>query len=1057
MISVAKLTRQLGYDESPNFLTSGALARIPSLAHVFRRAEQDCGLAGVYALRQDASRVDGSLVPVVYICEAESEEAARQVHRRVWNQDVVPFVIVRTPQNVRVYSGFGYREEADASGRTASRILNEAVSANEIASKLVTSFHADRIDDGTLWRQKGQYVTPDMRVDWRLLRNLERLGQVLRDDMGLGPHVAHALIGKYVYLRYLRDRDILSKRRLAEFHVKERSVFSRDAQLTALRSLVERLDDWLNGSVFDIPWTKGVEEEHVKEVAGAFFGDDPRTGQLNLFEDYNFSYIPIETLSVVYEQFLHSQGKAKDVGAYYTPIPLVNFILDELEARSPLKKGMRVLDPACGSGAFLVQCYRRLVEKELVKRKGRRFRPDEYEDLASLLRDYIFGIDRDEDACRVTELSLSLTLLDYVHPPDLTNTKFQLPVLRGANVFGGRDEDFFNVASQFHHTIGAERFDWIVGNPPWTELSTESPRPQDAFAVAWKGANQDRYPTGGNQLAELFAWKVTEHVRRSGNIGLLLPAMTLFKDESTSFRKAFFRDLNVHSVVNFANMAYVLFAGRSQVPAAAFFYRRRLEENGKREAEQILTFAPFVMNQESNRPLRSKTKLDTWSVVVNGSEVREVRVADAIEGDALTWKLAMWGSHRDRRLLESVANQFASLGDEQAKRRLTILAGFEIKERRQKEKKVFVRELVGKQELVTKRLRGYGRIFRFPPAALRTISKNRAYLRVRGGLSPIEICRPPHVIVHASRNFAVFSEQFIVVPSRQIGIAGPREQSNFLKVLSLYLSSDFAVYHQFLNAPQWGVSMNRANRETLEIIPVPCTELSEKELTEWVDLHSRLAQASPLNANKPSRSRTSKTRSAQGRFPFDSDQSRNTLSELIRELNGRVYDVLRLRETEQMLVEDFVQFKRFANKGKLAEEAAGKPDPEELERYAGVLKSELDEFFEDDPSLRHTVCVLYDERSRTGMVEVELLRNQRGPLPVKVERADAGTSGDFDRARRQVREKRSQWLYFDRNLRLYQGSRLFLMKPLQRIHWLRSQALLDADTIIAERLAARRT
>jgi len=74
-------------------------------------------------------------------------------------------------------------------------------------------------------------------------------------------------------------------------------------------------------------------------------------------------------------------------------------------------------------------------------------------------------------------------------------------------------------------------------------------------------------------------------------------------------------------------------------------------------------------------------------------------------------------------------------------------------------------------------------------------------------------------------------------------------------------------------------------------------------------------------------------------------------------------------------------------------------------------------------------------------------------LSVKVERADASTSADFERARRQVREKRSQWLYFERNLRIYEGSRVFLMKPLQRLHWLRSQALLDADTIIAETLA----
>ena len=146
--------------------------------------------------------------------------------------------------------------------------------------------------------------------------------------------------------------------------------------------------------------------------------------------------------------------------------------------------------------------------------------------------------------------------------------------------------------------------------------------------------------------------------------------------------------------------------------------------------------------------------------------------------------------------------------------------------------------------------------------------------------------------------------------------------------------------------------------------------------------------------------------------------------------------------------------KRFAIKGKVSRETAGVPDLGELAQYATVLKSELDEFFENNPRLRHKVGVLYDQRSRTGMVEIELLENHRGPLPATANPADASTSADFERARQQVREKRSQWLYFERNLRFYDGPRVLLLKPLQRIHWLRSQALLDADTIIAETLAA---
>jgi hypothetical protein len=1063
MISVAELIDELGYEGSSNFVPGDELSRVPSYGHIFRRAQQphkegekSCGLQGVYTLRQrpskDPSLGDGSLTPVVYVCEATSDADADRIHRLVWNQDVVPFLIVCTPQNVRVYSGFGYRGDETAKKRPASQILREAIGAQEIASKLLPSFSAERIDDGTLWRDKGRFVTPDMRVDWRLLDRLKVLGHVLRKDMKLPAQAAHALIGKYVYLRYLRDRDILSNKRLTEFQIDARAVFSRKAQLSVLRSLVEQLDDWLNGSVFDIPWGEGVKAEHVKHVAGTFFGDDPQSGQGSLFEDYDFSYIPIETLSVVYEQFLHAEGRGKDAGAYYTPIPLVNFILDEMEASLPFTKGMRALDPACGSGAFLVQCYRRLIEKELLKRNGEKFRPVE---LRELLQGHIFGIDRDEDACQVTELSLILTLLDYVDPPDLSKTNFKLPKLHGANIFSGPGNDFFNTGSEFHQKMGETRFSWLVGNPPWTEINEEKPRLEDRAARDWMKANAKKYPTGGNQVAELFVWKATEHIDDKAIVGLLVPAMTLFKDESTAFRRAFFARVKVSAVVNFANLAYVLFAGRSKVPAAAFVYQNRADDvEAIDEPERIQTFAPLVANQEANRPIRSKRKVNTWAITINGSELRDVDIAEAIRGDALTWKLAMWGSYRDRRLLESVSRRFqTTLAGESESRGLVVLEGFQLRDEGHKDEKVFVKELVGKDELVTVALRGYGRIFRCPQSALETVTANRAYVRVRGGLSPIEVCRPPHVIVHASRNFAVFSDKFMVVPPRQVGIAGPPTQSDFLKVLSLYLSSDFALYQQFFNAPQWGVSMNRANRETLEGIPFPWRQLTDDGLLSWLELHDCLVEASPTEPPKKPRSGSAPSSAKQTSFA-EMAETPSKLPGLLDELNERVFKLLRLRRSEQMLVEDFVNVKLSVIQGKVSNKAVGVPERTELERYAEVLQAELDAFFEDNPRLRHRVEIFYDKISGTGMIDVELLKNSRRALGVKVQPVDVATSADFQRAQHLARQQRGQWLYFHRNLRIYQGARVLLLKPLERLHWLRSQALLDADTIIAETLGS---
>jgi len=348
---------------------------------------------------------------------------------------------------------------------------------------------------------------------------------------------------------------------------------SNHVQLNEFSELVRHVDEWLNGSVFPVSSAKirDIEAERIQKMASVFSGEQVASGQLPLFDIYDFSFIPIETLSVIYEQFLHdridssgeSEGEAKS--AYYTPLPVVNYMLDKLDSHRPLKLGMRVLDCACGSGAFLVQCYRKLIERRL-QELGRRLRPVE---LGKLLTQHIFGVDIDEDACQIAELSLALTLLEYIDPPDLTGTQFKLPALRDRNIFCA---NAFNDNSPWYEEGLKRRFQWIVGNPPWKELKPQ--KLDEAGKVAWQWIEKERkqHPVSGNQIAEAFVWRASEVLDPDGAAALLLPAMTLFKYESTAFRKQFLKSFRLWAVANFANLANVLFGGRATLPCAALFY-----------------------------------------------------------------------------------------------------------------------------------------------------------------------------------------------------------------------------------------------------------------------------------------------------------------------------------------------------------------------------------------------------------------------------------------------------------------------------------------------------
>ena len=1047
---------ELQYLDSPNFLRPGRRNTFEDAAdfsHIFRRARDHCHLHGVYSLRQSETKGRDTIVPVVYVCEATDEQDAERIHRLVWNQNVVPFLLVISPKSIRLYPGFRYEAPQPEADPAQSGVLRAASNFNT-ALEFLDSFRSARIDDGTVFERWGHEVTPQTRVDWKLLSSLNDLDEWLRNNGIDDPHVSHALIGKYVYLQYLRHRDILSDRRLAEWGLEKEQIFGRSAHASAFWKVVEKLNEWLNGSVFPLKSSGAGRptQKHIRKVAGTFEGDDPASGQQSLnFDAFDFSFIPIETLSVIYEQFLHApdgkgnRSRGRSQGAYYTPIALVNFMLEELDTLHPLVDGMRVLDPACGSGAFLVQCYRRIVERDEEFRPGKPMRPARLRDL---LVQHIFGIDRDSDACRVAELSLSLTLLDYVDPPDLMRPRrFRLPDLHGTNIFHG---DFFDEDANWRDSLSVERFDWIVGNPPWVELKRSNIAQDDQFVWQWMqdAENQHQRPIGGHQVAEAFAWEVTEHLDEEGCTALLLPAMTLFKDESRNFRQQFFSSVCVHAVANFANLADVLFPGhryrlggrkeivsRPRRPAAAFFYAHK---DAQKRARSVSVFSPLVADQPANCPTRPGRRKDTWNIVVDASKIHSVKASQASTGNALPWKMAMWGSHLDIRLLNSVDSHLPSFQEFCRLHDLTVSQGLELRLKSATEPIEPLPDVEHKVELKTVEFRNRGLIFEFPPNALQKISSERCFVRRGRRRLPLAICKPPHIILDKLRRFAVYSDEFVVVPPRQIGIAGDESNSRLLKALSLYLVSDFAIYHQFMLSPEWGISTSISTLDTLRALPVPLSKMKDSDLNEWSDLHSRIIEAARHSSD------------GQRKLLDEEPESPDNLSYVLEELNGAVFDLLQLNYDERVLVTDLVHLRMQLVKGKVTSGTVRDASKDELCQYGKMLQTELDAFVDDQPEMRHAVSIV--QNGKSGIVSVTLNENAQRYKLLRVETANSALAKELGDIYKRIDNDNSQWIYFRRNLRLYEGRTTYIVKPLQRLHWTESQALLDAGSIIAETL-----
>jgi type I restriction-modification system DNA methylase subunit len=1038
----------LEYKGSPCFLEGSHLDKYPAYSHIFRRARKFCNLQGVYTLKEQTANgsKNESIIPIVYVCETDTKTTADEIHKLVWNQNVVPFLLVATPSDFRLYRGFQYDAKTKRTVNTTSdqSIFQVAKDAKQILNRFA-DFKAESINNGNLFKNWSKDITADTRVDWKLLDSLKKLSKRLITPM-LPRNIAHILIGKYVYLRYLRDRNILSDRKFDEWEIKYEEIFGRNAKLTSLYLIEAKLDNWLNGSVFPLPQKGTFEEEHVREVASTFIGYDPSSGQMHFdFGAYDFQHIPIETLSVVYEQFLHAEGQGREKGAYYTPIHLVNFMLDELDAKQPLKKRMKVFDASCGSGAFLVQCYRRLIERTFIPKLNKGLDPEK---LSDLLSTHIYGLEADEDACGVTELSLILTLLDYVDPPDLSkydtaNNKRPLPRLRDRNIFFC-SKGFFDPDSKWEKNRPKDGYEWIVGNPPWKGINAENIdelEPSDEIALQWMGENKAEFPVSDNQLAEAFAWKVTRSLSEGGLVGLLLPAATLFKKSAKKFRTRFFAETKTWCVVNFANLRHFLFRD-AEKPAAAFFYSLP-KNNENLDRSNITTYAPFAVDQLNRYAEENRTREEAWTIIVNDCGIKEIPNSEAIAGGSLPWKLAMWGTIRDKHLLSSVASRFDSFLQFANNHNITVLEGPQLKKVNSiKEAKnlvfegklKFIKELVGEKRLDMDVLKGRKYMFSFPKASLIPIDSNYAYIRVRGGEKPLEVCKPPHIIVDAARKFSVFSDKFIVVPPRQIGIAG--KESEKLKALCLYLNSDFVYYHQFLTSEtSLGIERDVTNKNDLLKLPIPLDCLSTNQISDWAQLHNELVDADAKNPDVTP-------------DLFVKSQRKNILGSLLYRMNQQVYSLLGIDKFEQNLIDDFLQTRMKLNEGAIAQEAVKPATKSEMLSYATVMKNELDGFLNGED--KHKIKVYYSIDS--VVVEINHLNKSGAGQPEIIE-VDSKTQATFEGLAKLLSKEQGQWIYFNRGLRIFTERTTCIFKPRQRLYWLKSQALVDADEFLADKLA----
>jgi len=227
---------------------------------------------------------------------------------------------------------------------------------------------------------------------------------------------------------------------------------------------------------------------------------------VNKIAQEKLTKIKEDTMGVLFEKLIREQEK-KDLGQFYTPQEIVNYIVDFLD----IKQDSKILDPTCGCGVFLVTAYNHL----------KRINPNAIKN--------IYGVDLNNSATKITRINLWLRNGQDSYSLNVLENNIKT----GNSIVGNRfiDKKAFNWEKKFSNILNDGGFDFIIGNPPYITLKKK--RDYDVNESLFS-----QIANGSTNAASLVIAKSYELLKEGGVMAFVLPK-TLIRVNSYSRLREF--------------------------------------------------------------------------------------------------------------------------------------------------------------------------------------------------------------------------------------------------------------------------------------------------------------------------------------------------------------------------------------------------------------------------------------------------------------------------------------------------------------------------------------
>lgn len=965
------------------------------------------------------------------------------IQRKIWNQGKVPFLYVESPLEVRVYNCYD-KPRKDLSEAEDIQLFRASKQALDDLNLLKEVFDKVSIETGNFWKQEdfARLVRNDTRIDKELIRSLKKTREVLKGK-GLNKEVIHDLLLRSLFLLYLEDRGATD----SNLYEGKGSYFEvlKDLDITYL--IFDKLDDRFNGNL--CPVTKSekavVNEEHLTEIQKCFYSGDTLFFGWRYFD---FKVIPIQLISEIYEHFLSDEigDEEKNAsGTFYTPHPLAEFVLNEVLPHASHENSnyqLKILDPTCGSGIFLVESLNRLLDRWELANKRKKL---DFETICQIVKDNVFGIEKEKEAIKVAAFSIYLAMLDRLNPKTLWQNK-RFPYLifdpeekdaskQGHNLFKmsslglaedetkqGRKKKYFKKEAMPFEGI---EYDLIVGNPPF---GGKTVKPDVRVYLEKQGF--------GNETVEAFFHRATQLCPK-GKIALISTSKVLFNtgDNHQNFRRFLFNDCYVEKIYNFSILRRVpqsrgrnLFASTVR-PISVFFYSVQTPEH---PSDRLIYCAPTTAIK--NRIIDG--------IAIDPTDVKYLPREECKKPDTKIWKAAMWGTERDFGLFSTFSRSH-KIQESISHNNWVSGVGFQIS----KPLKYTNYDIEKLPHLPPDKLERY-----YTKIENATSIRRHDFRR----LGCLEAYNSPHLILkrgqEKNRLCASYIDYAASFKSIVFGIHSLGQDFS-LKLLSAYLNSDLATYLSFLSSSSWGIEREIVYPEEVLDLPGLCFSLPQNAKTRIVN---HVDEIITLRKKEPTQKAKPKKPHSPSLFeePTQHQESIEALiSQLEQKIEAAFWEALQLSETDKVLIQDLLDYQLDAFQSGQKSKAYKPCEVEDCEAYAQYLCNTINDFLSYTPELTVWASVFkIDKRTPLNVVMLQLSREKAAGFIQPIDGRDINPI--LKDLERHSYEEHSESIYYRKFFRYYGDDVIYIVKPNEKRFWTRSLGLNDADEIILEILTS---